>query len=293
MNPDNRDFLKLLRDTEAAVAALLTTLGSNLARIIIQNARGRQSQQSLIEAAISQYVESYRVVITKAAVSTAAVQADLNAAQLLPLLDAAGARAEQEFMGKRFTGYREVIRRRFPTQRHPEDLKTFEQRVVNIRRGFQRTVYGMVQQGVDEGMDPRKLAFQIRDAVVMSPKGEPSQSFREAARLRDRASSYVYRGAPSGSIQYNSMRIARTEMAGIYRRSVTDFFDDRPYNEGYDWVRSNRHEKIDRCDDYAAASPYARAGDLPHSHPLCLCRVVARIMSQARLKALIASGALD
>jgi hypothetical protein len=81
----------------------------------------------------------------------------------------------------------------------------------------------MAEQGVDQGVDPRKLASQIWKFVVMTPKNPASESYRQAAELRDRAGTYVYRGAPSGSIQYNSMRIARTEMASIYRRSVTDF----------------------------------------------------------------------
>jgi hypothetical protein len=162
---------------------------------------------------------------------------------------------------------------------------------VNVRRGFQRLVYQMAQQGVDQGVDPRKLAFEIRDFVIMTPKNPAGESYREAAELRNRASTYVYRGAPSGSIQYNSMRIARTEMAGIYRRSVTDLYDDRPYLEGYDRVRSNRHTTLDKCDGWAEGSPYA-SENLPPGHPHCLCRVVARIMSQAQIKRLIADGFL-
>jgi hypothetical protein len=65
------------------------------------------------------------------------------------------------------------------------------------------------------------------------------------------------------------------------------------YNEGYDWVLSNRHKRQDRCNVFAASGPYAVRSEVPESHPLCLCRVVARIMSQERLKQLIASGALD
>ncbi len=34
-----------------------------------------------------------------------------------------------------------------PSQRHPADRCTFEQRVVNVRRGFQETVYCTVQRG--------------------------------------------------------------------------------------------------------------------------------------------------
>jgi hypothetical protein len=124
-------------------------------------------------------------------------------------------------------------------------------------------------------------------------EGRDTQAFREAARLRDRASSYVYKGAPAGSVQYNSMRIVRTEMGSICRRSVTDFFDDRPYVEGYDWVLSNRHPKTDRCDRNKAGSPYSSQAQVPSTHPNCLCRLVARIMSQEKLKRLIASGEID
>jgi hypothetical protein len=58
---------------------------------------------------------------------------------------------------------------------------------VNVRHGFQCTVYQMAQLGVDQGTDPRKLAFQIRNFVVMTPKNPASQAYRQAAELRDRA----------------------------------------------------------------------------------------------------------
>src|SRR3954453_5662525 len=294
MDPDNRDFLKLVREAEAAINALLAALAAQLVRIVTDKGRrGRASHPELIHRAIQQSLDSYRVVVTDAVANAAGLQADKNVARLLPLLEEAGARGERDFMDKRFKGYQEEIRRRFPTQRPPEDLKTFEQRVTTVRRGFERLVYQTVQRGVDEGIDPRKLAFAIRDAVVMTPPRTRTEAYREAARLRNRASTYVYRGAPSGSIQYNSMRIVRTEMAGIYRRSVTDFYEDRPYTEGFDWVLSNRHERTDKCNSNAAGSPYKTRANLPSTHPNCLCRVVARILSQARLKALIASGALD
>lgn len=292
MEPDNRDFLELVRDTEATITALLSALGVRLATVILRNARRNRRTQALVDQAIREYVDRFRAIVTGAVANTAGLQADKNAAALLPLLRAAGASNEEEFMGGRFRGYRETIRQRFPTQKHPEDQRTFEQRVVNVRRGFQRTVYQMVQTGVDTGIDPRKLAYQIRDAVVMTPKDPQTQAYREAARLRHRASTYVYRGAPSGSIQYNSMRIVRSEMGNIYRRSVVDFFDDRPYLEDYDWVKSNRHPKVDQCDGWAAGGPYT-SRNLPPGHPNDLCRVVARIMSQERLKRLIASGQIN
>jgi hypothetical protein len=72
MERNNRDFLELLRDTEAAVDALLATLGARLIRIILANGqrRGRQTLQDLIDLAIRQYVESYQRAIHGARVSS-------------------------------------------------------------------------------------------------------------------------------------------------------------------------------------------------------------------------------
>src|SRR4051794_12093596 len=113
MDPDNRDFLKLLREAEAAINALLAALAAQLIRIVTDRTRrGRVPSQFLIDQAIQQYVDSYRAIVTDAVANAAGLQADKNAAQLLPRLEEAGAQAEREYMDKRFRGYREVIRRR-------------------------------------------------------------------------------------------------------------------------------------------------------------------------------------
>src|SRR4051795_12901991 len=162
MEPDNRDFLEMLRDTEAKLNVLLAALSAQLVRIVTDRSRrSRGSVQDLVDRAIRQYVDSYRVVVTDAVANTGGLQADKNAAKLLPLLARAGASNEQDFMDGRFKGYREEIRRRFPTQRRPDDLKTFEQRVRTVRTGFERSIYRTIQTGVDEGIDPRKLALLI------------------------------------------------------------------------------------------------------------------------------------
>src|SRR3954452_7705602 len=123
MDPDNRDFLDLVREAEAAINALLAALAAQLVRIVTDKGRrGRTFQRKLINRAIQDYVNSYRVVVTDAVANAAGLQADKNAAKLLPLLERIGAQAERDFMEERFTGYQEQIRRRFPTTRHPEDL---------------------------------------------------------------------------------------------------------------------------------------------------------------------------
>ncbi len=132
---------------------------------------------------------------------------------------------------------------------------------------LERLVHRTVQRGAGDGIDPREPAFAIRDAMVMTPPRTRTEAYREAARLRNQASTHVDCGAPSGSIRYNSMRILRMEMAGTYRRSVTDlyvtFSEDRACTEGLDWLLSNHHEGTDKCTGNAAGSPYKAEADLP------------------------------
>ena len=84
-------------------------------------------------------------------------------------------------MRVRFDHYPDLIRQRATIQRHADDAKTFEQRVVNVRRGFQQLVEQMAQQGIDQASIPRKLAREIRNFVVMTPKNPASESHRQAA----------------------------------------------------------------------------------------------------------------
>ena len=81
--------------------------------------------------------------------------------------------------------------------------------------------------------------------------------------------------------------------ADLSRTAAYDFFDDRPHTEGYDWLLSNRHPKTDRCASNASGSPYKSRHEVSGTHPMRLCRVVAHVMSQAKLMRLIAGGALD
>src|SRR4051812_34539884 len=105
----------------------------------------------------------------------------------------------------------------------------------------------------------------IRDWVLQDV---PSSERAAAYSLRkDVPHTFKYKGSPGGSIQYNAMRIVRTEMARIYRNSTMDFYEGRPYTEGYDWILSNRHPKTDQCDRYHEESPYGRRQDVPESHP--------------------------
>lgn len=292
MNRDNRAFLRLIVSTETQLTVLLDQLARRL-QTVLERTRRPEQVQSVVFSLVDEFMDAYRELAEDAIAGTAAQQATTNAGLLLPLLQRAGARNERRRMDRRFSGYEETIRRRFPVQKHPEDEKTFIQRVKTVREGFQKTVYGMVREGVNQGTDPRKLAYLIRDYVIATPpKSGESERFKQYAALRNRASSYVAYGAPSGSLQYNTMRIVRTEMAGIYRTSVVDFYEGRPYLEEYLWLLSNRHRKIDSCDDKASRT-YRRREDIPSTHPMCLCRVVAQVMSQAAIMRLIANGELD
>lgn len=290
MNRDNRDFLRLLRELELSVDLQTRVLAQELIAIVLGPGDVR-TKQVMADRALSQFFSLYSSTVVDGAAAVAALQAAANDSMLIRRLRAAGAINEADRMHQLFAGYREEVRQRFPYQRNPVDKRTFVGRVGNIERGFRELVYDRLGDAVDAGADPRKVAFQLRDYVKPDLKlsGLAAQYSRE---LRNVPGSYVYLGAPGGSLQYNAMRIVRTEMARIYRQATVDFYEGRPYNEGYDWLLSNRHPHTDRCDGYADASPYKTKAEVPQSHPHCLCRVVARIMSLDKLEALVASGVI-
>ena len=96
--------------------------------------------------------------------------------------------------------------------------------------------------------------------------------------------SYKVNNRPAGSVQFNAIRIARTETSHVYRQATLDFYEDKPYIKGYSWNLSNRHPVKDECDLYASRT-YATRNSIPRQHPNCLCSIQAIPMTAAELRA--------
>jgi hypothetical protein len=159
------------------------------------------------------------------------------------------------------------------------------QTIKTIREGTQKTVRNIIGNGVSEGKSAKEISKMIEQYVNPIP-GEPKiQPYQEYRKAFGRPQDFTPKGVPAGSVQFNSMRIARTETAHIYRQATTDFYDGRDWVKGFKWVLSNRHKGTDICDEYAAQT-YETGDDIPTSHPHCLCDVQPLIMTQKEMKEL-------
>jgi hypothetical protein len=282
-----REFLKLLKQIEAGNDKLLAALANDLERIILKDPNNSKA----ITKAIDRFIEAYMAYAVASATKVGDVAATGTAKMLIPKLTKAGATREAAKMAKFFKEYPEYVAKRFPIQPSMSDKKTFIQRVKRARTNYRNNIFSMVEQAVNDGTDPRKLAYQIRD-YVLHDETMSERAYKYTRMKREKPSSYKYKGAPGGSVQYNAMRIVRTEMARTYRTATLDAFDGKPYSKGWNWVLSNRHGDADICNDWADASPYKKREDIPDGHPHDLCRVVAQVMSDDELVALMRKGVI-
>jgi len=156
---------------------------------------------------------------------------------------------------------------------------TFATRIATIQDGSEKTVNNIIALGVKNGTSAKDIGVQLEQYI------NPTSGIQKTAPwtvYRDRfgkPADFVPDGVPAGTIQYNAMRIARSETADAYRDATTNIYASKPFTTGFNWVLSNSHEVDDECDDFADASPYATADDLPDAHPFCLCDIEPVLMS--------------
>lgn len=159
-------------------------------------------------------------------------------------------------------------------------------RIKTIREGTQKTVLNIIENGVKEQLSAKNIAKNIEQYVNPLPGAPKTAPLDEFRKRFGRPKSFTPEGVPQGSVQYNAMRIARTETAHIYRQATLDFYKNREWVTGYRWVLSNSHPRPDICDDYANVK-YTNANDVPTGHPHCLCDVQPELMSAEEMRNLV------
>ena len=169
------------------------------------------------------------------------------------------------FMGDTF------LRRIFPGTN-----KSTEQRFKTIVDGAQRTVDNIIDLGVRDGTSAWEIAKQLE--AYISPAyadGKRIAPWTLARRSLGKPVSYIPKGVPAGSVEYNAMRIAVTETAYTYQQAPYLAHKDKWYYNGTKWVLSNSHPKPDTCDEYATHDEglglgiWIKPPKIPH--PWCLC----------------------
>ena len=166
------------------------------------------------------------------------------------------------------------------------DGRTLQGRITTIKTGNIRIVRTIIEEGVRRGSSVLSIANQIEAYVQPDILGRRVRPFDLYRQRFGRPKSFVPKGIPAGSMDYNAVRIARTETARTYRAATVDFYKNKDYVDGFDLVMSGSHPKTDECDGYAADSPYYEIEQIPDSHPNCLCDVIPRILSYEEMREL-------
>lgn len=163
-----------------------------------------------------------------------------------------------------------LLKRRLPNS----DI-TVGKMIKTIEGNALKTTQRIIKVGVDEGKSAKQIASEIKNFIKKDDRKKwvsPFEWYRQANGFKVNRQPILDRRG--GSLDYQTMRIARTEINYSWRQSTVLMHKDNPYMQGWEWRLSASHKEIDICDDYANASPYTDYRDIPDSHPNCLCSLV-------------------
>lgn len=168
------------------------------------------------------------------------------------------------------------------------------ERIKLIKEGSTAIVRGLTFDAVENGGSAWDLAKKIEN--YLAPKGERFISpYSILKRGTGKEVTFIPgKKIPVGSVRYNALRIARTEMAEINRITVVQSTINEPYVKGHKWNLSRAHPKEDVCDDLAnhdeglGKGVYKEGTILAkHSHPNCLCFITVALAKIDELRALL------
>jgi len=181
--------------------------------------------------------------------------------------------------------YADTVEKTVLTRKSPFDGKSIEQRIVTIQRGNIKVVERLLAQGIDADLSVNQLARSIQSYI--DPLSQAGKRFTKGNAIDYRA---VQAGKtlPKGSIRYNAVRIARSEIMRTYDQASIDFYQGQPYATGWDWFLSNTHSGNDDCDYLASQNPHKKPPQRPH--PQCACDLRPHVASLAEFEQLVKDG---
>jgi hypothetical protein len=158
------------------------------------------------------------------------------------------------------------------------DGMNFSDRIWRLDDFANKGVNDIVTSGISRGESAVNMSKRLRQ-YLMNEEITPGTSWTTGIK-------------PSvtgqGSIHYNALRLARTEINNTYRETLVQTNEANPITLGVKWNLSGSHPQPDICDVWAEADLYGfgsgvyPAGMTPIDHPngLCFLTQVLRPASQ-------------
>ena len=176
----------------------------------------------------------------------------------------------------------------FATRIRYEDHRTTKHRLKTLKVGYTKTVRNIIDNGTADGKNAVDISRDIEFFIKPELKGKrvsPYKYYRERHGVAK-----VPKDIFGGSVEYNSLRIARTEIATSRRETTVRSYSGLKSVRGFQWILSSSHPRPDVCDFFANhdeglgrgvwKSPPASA------HPNCFCNV-KRVMINQKVTAKI------
>ena len=284
----DKALLSTLKSLEKSVNSELEVLSNQLLKELKKASSGNKvtkikSFETRSSAIIDAYFDGYAGEVAKSSGAVASYKAGLALKELKPILAKNGYTNTFKRMKEKQAGY-DVYYQALLNKRRVKEFGnyTFTERIKTLKSGTTKVVRAIVKTEVEKGTGALEIAKKI-DSYVL-PADNPRLLPRETVK---NAKGISVRGVPSGSVQYNAIRIARTETAYSYRQATVDYYKDEEFIKGYEWVLSNRHDQVDICNEWASKPLYKKDGsDLPAGHPNCICDTRSVLVSDKKLKEL-------
>ncbi|MHC8516997.1 structural protein [Sporosarcina sp. ITBMC105] len=146
---------------------------------------------------------------------------------------------------------------------------TVSDRIWGQSRVARQSMGAIIQEAIATGEHPYKVAEMLEDYVRNGAKSLVSQYPEMIARLE---------GNIPMDMCYESLRLARTEMAAAFGEAAIQAAELNPSNQGIKWSTSNGGNTCDKCKSIASTDNGLGEGvyrrhELPDypAHPNCLC----------------------
>jgi hypothetical protein len=170
------------------------------------------------------------------------------------------------------------------------DGQTLTSRLKTIKKGTSDTVEAIIRLGIRDGKSSFQIAKEIEQYVKRDRRGTYVAPWDLARREKgfSVSSKYKPKNVPAGSVDYNALRIARTELINNYRWARIDATRNKDWVIGWAWRLSGAHPAKDACDLWASHDEglgpgvYSDAGaiaSLGHPHCFCIAEVVTIFQS--------------
>ncbi len=250
-----KDVKKVIRD---AVKAIAIGIASGVFSI-------GSREKKLLDAAVGKIAAGIAEVLSgrmSATITTAAKPVTV------PLIEAANSAGLGKLNRSLEVGFQKrelkVFENLWQFERHG---RTLSARIWDVSESAVKEIKAILEAGVgqDAVQVARALTAYVKEDAKTWAKNYPNMQARMAGRV-------------PGNVNYEALRLARTELTTAYRDSAVAACINNPMVRAIRWMLSGAHPMQDICDDYAVRDYYGLGpgmyppGDYPDlAHPNDLC----------------------